>query len=231
MQLIESSPLGVRAARHRLTSPGSPACVTLFPMVHIGAPDFFARTYRDAFSHDAVLVEGVGGPIVRRLTRTYRWMAGSRLGLAIQPPYPAPDSVPAEIVRADLSAEEFHRQWRRISPALRLLVFLLVPIVSLRHRWVSSRESIARHLDMDDYRSRDETLAWDPNLVAFRHSIMGARDARLVERLGDMLDRPAPPARLAVLFGAMHMRAVLLELRRRDFRSVDSRWETIFSLD
>jgi hypothetical protein len=231
MQLLECSPLGLRSARQRLTSPNSPVSVTLFPMVHVGDAAFFDRIYRDAFSHDVVLVEGVGGPVARRLTRTYRSMANPRLGLVVQPPWPKEGTVPARIVHADLTAAEFDREWRRIPLGLRLLVFLLVPVVSLRHRFWSTRESIARHKDMDDYRSRDETLAWDPAMAAFRYGVIDARDARLVDVLASFLDQPAPPARIAIPFGAQHMRAVLVELGRRGFRSVDSSWETVFYLD
>lgn len=232
MQLIESSSLGLRSARHRLASPGSRLSVTLFPMVHIGESAFYEKVYSDAFGHDVVLVEGVDGAVVRHLTRSYRWVAGSRLGLVVQPRYPAAEAVPARIVRADLPADAFRREWRRIPLWLRLLVFLAVPIVGLRLRWFASRESIAKHLDMDDYRSREETLGWNPASVALRRGILDSRDARLIECLGAELDREDPGGnRLAVLFGARHMRAVLLELKRRGFRSVDSHWETVFWLD
>lgn len=224
--------LGLRAARQRLTSPDSAISVTLFPMVHAGEAGFFEKVYADAFGHDVVLTEGVRSAIGRHLARSYRWIERSRLGLIVQPPFPAADAVTARIVHADLTGPEFDREWRRVPLHLRLLVIAAVPLVGLRLRWFASRESIGRRLEMDDYRSREETLSWHPEHAALRHSIMDARDARLIETLRTELDRAdKAERRLAILFGAAHMRAVLAELGRRHFRSVDSEWLMIFRYD
>lgn len=90
MQIVEGSEWALRTARLSLGNPHSEICLTLFPMVHAGEPDFFQAVYADAFSHDVVLVEGVKSPIARRVTRCYRWIDGSKaMNLVIQPSYPA----------------------------------------------------------------------------------------------------------------------------------------------
>ncbi len=135
MQIVEASPLGVRTARIELASAASPLVVTLFPMIHVGDPFFYEAVYADALSHDVVLVEGVRSPIVRRITRVYRWLKGSeRIGLAIQPPYPKRSDSRARIVLADLTGDEFEAEWRRVAWWLRLLIHCLVPWVALRMR-------------------------------------------------------------------------------------------------
>ena len=108
MQILESSMLGLRAARLHLKSPNSHRTVTLFPMVHVGEAGFYEQTYKDASSHDVVLVEGVGSEVGRHLTRSYRWIDTGRLGLVVQPRYPSPEVAGARVVLADLTAEEFH---------------------------------------------------------------------------------------------------------------------------
>ena len=86
MQILESSVLGLRAARLTFASKVSGKTVTLFPMVHIGVPEFYRQVYEDALTHDAVLVEGLRSPITTRITRSYRWIVGAkRLGLIVQP--------------------------------------------------------------------------------------------------------------------------------------------------
>jgi hypothetical protein len=228
VQLVETSPFGLRSGRHRLTSPNSSVSVTLFPMVHVGEAEFFEKTYDDAFAHDVVLLEGIKSPVGTHLTRTYRWIRPSRLGLVIQPKYPGPEACRAVLIRADLSQEEFHAEWRKVSPWLRLYVYLLVPLMGLYFRWFASRESIGEHLSLEDYQSREETLSWNPGTVAFNHSLLGARDVRLVEHLREQIDLSGSTERcVAVVYGAAHMRAVLAELGRRGFRSVDSEWRTI----
>lgn len=76
MQIVETSSLAVRAARYRFVRRGSDCSVTLFPMIHVGEAAFYDQVYRDAFSHDVALVEGVRSPVTRYLTRSYRWIGG-----------------------------------------------------------------------------------------------------------------------------------------------------------
>ena len=232
MQLLESSPLGLRMARIALVSPDSATTVTLFPMVHIGDVEFFDAVYEDAFAHEICLVEGINSPIVRRITRSYRWIVGApRLALRIQPPYPRGADVRAHIVLADLSAGEFTKVWRRVPIWLRALVNVVAPIIGLWYRWFGTREALAHGLTFEDLPRREETLSWNPEMAALTTAVLDARDQRLVSALGEQLERmDGQFGRLAILYGAGHMRAVLRELSRRGYHANDSKWFTAFTL-
>lgn len=222
---------GLRAARHQFTHPTGQS-VTLFPMVHVGERAFYSRVYEDACGHDVVLVEGVDSPVVKRLTRVYRWLDHSRLGLVVQPRHPEAGQTSARMVHADLSAEEFHRHWRQIPLWLRMLLSAAVPVMALRMRRSATRDSIAARLALEDRRSPEEILRWSPARAAFDRCILHARDERLLACLDAQLDGTAAAgARVAVVYGAAHMRAVLEALKRRGFRCVESSWMTVFHAD
>ena len=72
MQIVESTSWELRSSRLVFQNEAARIEVTLFPMVHLGTPEYFKAAYDDAFAHDVVLVEGVNSPIVRRMTRSYR---------------------------------------------------------------------------------------------------------------------------------------------------------------
>jgi hypothetical protein len=205
--------------------------VTLYPMVHVGEESFYRTSHEEAFAHDVVLAEGVRSPVSRHLTRSYRWIDLGRLGLVLQPRTPCEETVPARIVTADLSAEEFHREWRKISLAVRILIYLLAPLVGLQRRLFASRESLIGKQSLEDRRSQEEILSWSPRFEPVTHSLLHARDKRLIECLAAELEVASGEAkRIAIVYGAGHMRAVLRELDRRGFKCTDSSWRTIISL-
>jgi hypothetical protein len=198
-------------------------------MVHIGAPEFYRQVYDDAAQHDVVLVEGVKSPIARRITRSYRWIVGAkRLGLVLQPRFGRPDCGAPRVVLADLSHEEFKAAWQRVPLWLRWWFAIAAPMYGLYYRWFGTLEGLARGHSMDDLTGRDEALGWTPLSGALDDAILTARDARLVERLSEVLDTP-DIGRVAVVFGGAHMRAVIAELtRRRDYIAGETRWMTVF---
>ena len=86
-------------------------------------------------------------------------------------------------------------------------------------------------MSLEDRLSSDEILSWDPSYAAFFHAIGGARDQRLVALLGQELEADQNrEKRIAVVYGAMHMRAIRAELSRRGFICVESDWHTIIAL-
>lgn len=230
MQILEASPLGLRTARHEFESPMSSTMVTLFPMVHIGERSFFDQVFSDACSHDVVLVEGIRSPVVQRLTTSYRWIESSRLGLVVQPEISPDLAANVEIVHSDLSTEEFHKEWQRVPLWFKLLIYGAAPLSGLHLRF-ASRETIASRIRLNDRRSRDEILSWDPCFATLHRAILEARDARLIEHLNTQLSRQNPSVRrLAIVYGAQHMRAVLAELAQQQFVAVSSEWQTVFRL-
>lgn len=201
-------------------------------MVHLGEAAFYEAVHRDACAHDAMLVEGVRSPVVRRITRAYRWIEGARqIALTVQPHPPAQPYSRAAIIHADLSGDEFEQHWRKVPLHLRLLLYMAAPAYGLHYRWLGNREALAKGHALDDLPSRDETLGWTPEFASLDAAILSARDERLVEVMGSYLDSvPDEPRRLAIVYGALHMRAVIKELvRHRDFHCEKSEWMLIFS--
>lgn len=200
-------------------------------MIHIGTPEFYRQVHEDALKHDAVLIEGVRSPIVQRITRSYRWIIDSkRFGLVVQPKFPAVEGGGLRVVHADLSHEEFAKEWRRIPLYLRLLLNVLAPCYGLYQRWFATLDSLARGHSLEDVTGRDEALSWTPQLGKILGALLEARDARLISKLSDLLDAPIEELRsIAVVYGARHMRAILRELvRRHDYVATDTRWLDVF---
>jgi hypothetical protein len=214
MQILESSMLGLRTARMIFRSRNSPVSVTLYPMVHVGDERFYKETYDEAFAHDVVLVEGIRSPVGRNLTRSYRWIDFEKLGLVRQPKSPLQESVAARIIKADLTTEEFHREWRKVSLLLRSAFLFGAPIVGVRRRLFASRQSLAHNMCLEDRTSADEILSWTPKLQPVNQSLIHARDQRLIECLAAELESKTEK-RVAIVYGARHMRAVLRDLARR----------------
>jgi hypothetical protein len=232
MQIVESTVWLVRTARLTLISPRSTLEITLFPMIHIGEPEFFDTVYADAFDHDVALVEGVKSPVMRSITRAYGWVSRS-LTLVVQPAYPANGICRAMIVHADLSAEEFADEWRNVPWWLRVSSPALITLAGLWWNWFGSSKLLAKNLGMDDLPRRDEILNFNPEMASLHRVILDARDARLVERLCEQIERRDPTIRrLAVVYGAQHMRAVLHALGDRyGYRAVRSEWLRVFPVE
>lgn len=233
MQLLDSSDFGLRSARLTFKSATSSVIVTLFPMVHLGELAFYESVYRDAFAHDAVLVEGVRSPVTSRITRAYRWIEGAkRIALVVQPRHPAQSSSRATIIHADLLTDEFEEHWRKVPLHLKLLLYVGAPIYALYYRWFGNRTSLARGLALDDLSSRDEVLGWTPEYALLDAVILAERDKRLVEMMGKYLDEmPTESRSLAIVYGARHIRATIKDLTRRGFHCVGSEWRLTFALE
>ena len=200
-------------------------------MVHVGEPDFYRRVYEEACAHDVVLIEGVRSPITTRVTRSYRWMLGSkRLNLSLQPPFPLAPSTGVRVVHADLTADEFGVAWAKVPLWIRWLVYVAAPIIGLRRRETATRQMLAKQIAMDDQPSQKELVDWSPEAAALTAAILDARDERLIQRLEEELDVPnGQPRRIAIVYGAMHIRAVLRAVTtHRRYYARGSEWLTVW---
>jgi len=231
MQFLESSVIGLRAARHRLVADDHPAEVTLLPMLHVGEQRFFDRVAAEAQSHDVVLVEGVRSRTVWFLTRAYRWLPLKRLGLVAQGRI-SPSHGGAEVIHADISPDEFERLWRAL-PWWQRFAFAAAGLAyGAWLRLSASRASIARRQSTTDLPDRGIALAHDTPVGGFFSVILHARDAHLAGVLAAELGKArGRPVRIAVVYGAAHMPAVLAELRAHGgFRPVESEWLEVIRL-
>jgi hypothetical protein len=200
-------------------------------MVHLGEERFYDETYSDALSHDVVLIEGVKSPIVRNLTRTYRWVDLKKLALIKQPQIEQSNRQKPQIILADLSSDEFTSEWLKIPFFVRAALNVAAPLLGLHRKFTATRESLADKMGLDYLRTGDEILEASETSESIEHAILVARDARLIRHLSTELDRPlGEKNRIAVVFGAKHMRAAIRELSQRGFHCADAKWEVIFAV-
>lgn len=231
MQILDSSMFGLRGVRAVFRKTGRAVEVTLFPMVHVGEAEFYEQVYRDALEHDVILYEGVGSPKRIHMSKAYRWMKPERLGLIVQPKLPQPNGHSVRIERADLNAAEFLAEWRKIPLWQRIIFQIAAPAYGLVQRFVATRERLAEQRSMTDKMSGDEILNMLPSTDAIRRCIVDARDERLLQHLERELDIAGEEVkRVAVIYGAGHMRAVIRRLTSLGFHCAEARWLTIFKL-
>jgi tartrate dehydratase beta subunit/fumarate hydratase class I family protein len=82
---------------------------------------------------------------------------------------------------------------------------------------------------MDDLPRREETLSWEPETAALTDAIVTARDNRLIEEIHEQFNRPREAKRIAVVYGAAHMRAVVRALAdSRGYHAKEAVWLTVF---
>lgn len=230
MQILEASSWGLRASRMRLTRPSGGSAITLFPMLHIGEDSFYKVVYADAFSQDVVLMEGIDSPVTKHITRSYRWIKGSRVSdLIVQPRPPRGMDCVVDVINSDLTRAEFDQAWRAVPLWMRLAVMVLAPIVGLRMRG-RTREQIARGLSLEDAPSQKELIDWSPETGMLHHVILDLRDERLNQHLDEQIDADTAKS-VAVVYGARHMRSVLRHLiAKRGFTKIETDWMTVFSI-
>ncbi|WP_430416077.1 hypothetical protein [Parasphingorhabdus sp.] len=232
MQILESSIFGLRSARLAFESANSNISVTLFPMVHIGQPVFFEQVYADAFGHDVVLVEGVRSPISRYITRSYRWAASGKLGLSVQPAYPKTAAMIKKTRLADVSGDQFLTEWKKIPVWQRGLLYLLSPLIGIHHHLFYDRESLANNMAMEDFPSSEDSISYNPDFAALNNCIFGVRDEILTAKLREEIEQAGlQSTRIAIVFGAAHMRAVISQLSQIGLSCQSSDWMTVFPLE
>ena len=227
MQILEASLYGLRAAK--ITYENSAGMVvTLFPMVHAAEASFYAAVFQSAFEeHDIALTEGISSPVVKRLTRSYRWMV-RRGGPLVLQTKATPAKGHARRIQADLSTAEFHRLWAEAPIATRMAMTLGAPLIGLSLFIKPDLEKLSRRLEMDDLASRDKILGWSPETAALDHALLAARDDRLVETLTETVRAGQDRVRIAVVYGAAHIPAVLRALPELGFVWKVSDWNLVF---
>ena len=124
VQFIENNVFGVRAALYSLVRPEGAPRFVLFPMIHIGSPDYYSQVHKKLDECDIVLYEGVRTPRVRLLTLSYRIVAQrQRLGLVAQDASLL-HGLRGELIHADVAPGEFNDNWSQVPWRVRLAVLL-----------------------------------------------------------------------------------------------------------
>jgi hypothetical protein len=226
MQLLEAG-MGLRSAVIELRRPGGSLRFVLFPMVHIGEPSFYEAVMEQLRGCDVVVAEGIQGRsrAASMLTRSYRLVKRGRLGLVTQNLDLGSLDIP--VVRPDVSGGDFDQGWRGVSALRRLLIWLVLPVFILVVFLFGTRARLAGHLHLDDdhglggyvegFEDVDKVLSDD-------------RDRLLVDALAAIHEtRGTEPLRVAVVYGAQHMIAVVHVLSARlGYVPRTGDWLTVF---
>lgn len=230
MQFIENSVIGVRAAYHRLSAGPESSDVCLFPMIHIGAPAYYAEVQRRLDSCDVVLFEGVRSFRVGMLTRAYSIATRSgRLGLVRQRDALDIPSVKQERIHADVSADQFADAWGDVPLYQRALLLLGAPLYGLWMYLTGTRQSIGRDLNTDSLESRDDLELFE-GVPELEMALATTRDLRLVEEASKAVEQNGAGTRIGIVYGAAHMRVVSrLLMGKYGYRVVESEWMTVFN--
>jgi len=232
MQFIERNSYNIRAAVYELKHPHDTLEFVLFPMIHVGAFDYYRQVRQLLEKCDRILFEGVRGLRARLLTLTYRFMVRrKRLKLVTQNELRLRD-LGERLIHADVDAATFENAWSNVPVWVRIILACAVPLYSLYLFAFATRKSIAQGLELDDLPTREETLNSSDKSEMVEHVLLHSRDAHLVEVIGDIHSKTRhEPLRVAILYGAAHMRAVSRYLiGTLGYRVVRGNWVTVFEL-
>jgi hypothetical protein len=214
VQIVEANDYSVRVAELRLTRRASPMRFVLYPMLHVGSPAFYRDVTDRLRAVDLIVAEGISGPTRAgdQLTASYRMMAADEsLGLAVQ--HLDVDDLGVRVIRPDPSGAHFDTRWETVPRWQRGATRALGSSFTAAQRLFGSRflqQGLSR-MSFDDLPSQTEILERDP-LPDVSRVVTDERDALLVSALDELHDQRSQEAiTVAVVYGAMHMRAVVNE--------------------
>lgn len=229
MQIIEATIFGVRSVVRLIETNNGRPSFRLFPMIHIADQSFYDEIAERLEECDLILCEGVKSPTNSWLTASYRYAADSpRLGLAVQSSMPL-DPLNDRMIHADVDGSDFEKKWQKLPLYLRLLLPVFAPVFGYWLRHFGSRSFIASAMGLNLRKSRAESLM-DEDLVEVQEVLLGWRDRHLISVIERERAKPENQgACIGIVYGAMHMRAVLRHLLSdRSYRITKSEWVTVF---
>jgi len=254
VQIIESTDYAVRTAVLRLHHRGTPLEFLLYPMLHVGKPEFYQEITERLSHADVIVAEGIGAAESRDrdkdrdkadptepesepenfsiaaaiLTSGYRALTkDDQLGLVEQDIDYEALGIP--IIYPDFSPKQFDQRFSTISLWERGKIFAQIGSLVAIQRLLGSGllRFQLEHATMDDLPSLGEIFAPDA-VENLNRVLIRERDKPLTRALDALYaERGTEPITVAVVYGAMHMRAVLKHLRPLGFRVVAGEWVTI----
>lgn len=236
MQLIEVSMTGVRSAVITLRSPGRPQRIVLFPMLHLGAPAFYAEVTARLGRCAVVLAEGIraegiseGSLIAKALVFSYQ-LLGTRRKLGLVQQRIDYSRLEAEVITPDMTVGQLRAGWRAVPALQRAALLGLAPIMGIAFWMLGTRRMLARYVAVEDLPDVGEVALRD-HAPALAELLLDQRDALLAAALDQVLARrPEQAVDIAVVYGAAHMPALTRYLLARyGFRPREAEWLTVFS--
>lgn len=220
---------GVRSAVITLRAPGRQQEIVLYPMLHLGSPQFYADVAAGLRECDVIVAEGIRGRslITEAVTAAYRLPGRSRrLALVRQRIDYA--GLTAEVITPDMTGAQLHAGWRRVPVLQRVALLLAAPVVGVFFWLVGTRRILARYAATEDLPGDADIILRD-KAQALTELILDRRDALLGAALDEILARPGgETARIAVVYGAGHMAALTRYLYARyGYRARHAEWLTV----
>lgn len=225
MDIIDAGLMGVRSVILPLRRAATPLVFTIYPMVHLAEPSFYAEISRRLRDHDLIVAEGVESRSGRSMTLAYRLAGGTaRMGLVEQTRAVVEVGVP--ILWADMPGDEFARRWRKVPLGERLVVNSAAPVLGMYLRMFGSRELLARYLAVNDDTAIDN---WRPE-SGLDKLVCDEREALLVTALGEIHEqRQHEPINVAIVYGADHALPVVRYLMASfGYVARKPEWVTVF---
>jgi hypothetical protein len=231
VQIVEVNELWVRSVVLTLRRRETPLTFVLFPMIHVGSPAFYAAVRAQVGECDLAVVEGVGASReASLLTLSYRAMRfNRRSGLVLQRDRLSSFGIPT--ICPDMDGARFSRGWAKVPWLQRTLAWLLIPIYGIFLAVFGTRQMLARDLGTEDQPSDvdlDVAAAY-PELYGL---ICDERDQLLIQALMEIHEqRNREPIKVAVVYGAAHMAAVLHAMSARHrYVARDGEFLNVFDL-
>ena len=232
MQFIEKNSFNVRSAVYRLKKEGSALEFLIFPMIHVGSPDFYEEISRRLASCDLILAEGVKSRRGNLLTLSYRIVRHiRRMDLITQQDGMRVESFRAKILNADIDGAAFDERWSSLPLSLRAQLIVLIPIFVVYLFLFGTRETLAENIALDDLPSSDELLLEYEDFEPLDSLLIDERDRILIEHVARLEDQQGGARKIGIVYGARHMRNMIRFLMQKlNYRVDKAEWVKVFDL-
>jgi len=232
MQFIEKNSFDVRSAVYRLKKDGSGPEFLLFPMIHVGSPEFYEEISKRLVSCDLILAEGVKSKRVNLLTLSYRIVKHiRRMDLVTQCDGMKIENLRAKVLSTDMDGAAFDERWSSLPLSLRALLFIMLPIYVVYMFLFGTREMIAKNIALDDLPSSEEIMSDDDDFEQFDSLIIDERDRKLIEHIVRLDAEKQGHQQIGIVYGARHMRSTTHFLMQKlNYRIVKAEWVKVFDL-
>jgi hypothetical protein len=233
MQFIEKNSFNVRSAVYRFKKSGSGIEFLIFPMIHVGSPEFYQEISRRLSSCDLILAEGVKSRRAYLITLSYRIVKHiRRIDLVTQQDGMRVENFREKIVNADMDGSAFDERWSSLPVSLRVQLFIIIPVFVVYLFLFGTREMLANNIALDDLPSSEEIISEDENFEQLDSLIIDERDRKLIEHIARLEDHQTKDSQLVgIVYGARHMRtAIPFLMQKLHYRVVKAEWVKVFDL-
>jgi hypothetical protein len=233
MQFIEKNSFNVRSAIYHLKKDDEGIEFILFPMIHVGAREFYDEVSTRLAKCDLILAEGVDSKKANLLTRSYRIVRKiRRMDLVTQQEGMKISSFRDKLMNADLEGHAFDEQWSSLPLTLKAQIFLLMPVYVIYLFLFGTRETIAENIAVEDLPSSNEVLFQDDDVDKLDALVIDERDRSLIRNIRSLHEETGNDKKtVGIVFGATHMRSVTsFLLHKLKYRIVNAEWVTVFDL-